>query len=336
LSAAEQFPADRAEPPGGRRRAWLAALLSLIAPGTGQVYNGSGRLGGELFAAFIALDLMTIALLSHIASKSAFLAILLLAASELGLRLGAAIEAFRAARRVRPETWMVWQRGWVYLLLIVALPVFNFIAYPATYSARSFYAPSAAMVPTLLVGDYCIVDTRYYRSHAPGRGDVAVFHLSKDPSVDYIKRIVGLPGDRIQMRHGLLYVNDEPAGRRSAGDYEYEEFGRSQHFHLYVENLPRGSGESSYEHPIIKVGDDGPLDNTPVHEVPADHYFALGDNRDNSLDSRMLSTFGYVPAKNLIGHVEFLSFSAVGSARWWQIWRWPSAIRYGRVLSDVH
>ncbi len=95
-------------------------------------------------------------------------------------------------------------------------------------------------------------------------------------------------------------------------------------------------GESPVEHCIIKVGNNGALDNTPVYDVPPGHYFAMGDNRDNSQDSRVLSAVGYIPAENLVGKAQFLFFSTDGSARWWEIWKWPFAIRYRRLFHGVH
>jgi signal peptidase I len=212
------------------------------------------------------------------------------------------------------------------------------------------------MVPTLLVGDYLFVSKFSYGysryslpfglplfsgriflpfSGLPERGDVTVFKLPTDPSTDYIKRIVGLPGDHIQMRHGELYINDQLVPRRAIDDYVYEEGGTTIVLHQYLESLPRGPGETVLEHPIIKVGNNGPLDNTPVYEVPPGHYFAMGDNRDNSQDSRVLSAVGYVPAENLVGRAQFLFFSTTGAARWWEVWKWPFAIRYRRLLNGV-
>jgi signal peptidase I len=227
-----------------------------------------------------------------------------------------------------------------------------------TVAYEPFNIPSGSMVPTLLVGDYLFVSKFSYGysryslpfglplfsgrvllpglSHPPQRGDVAVFKLPTDPSTDYIKRIVGLPGDHIQMRHGELYINDQLVPRRPAGDYSYEEGGVNVVLHEYTESLPRGPGEEPFEHPIIKVGDNGPLDNTPVYDVPPGHYFAMGDNRDNSQDSRVLSAVGYVPAENLVGKAQFLFFSTDGWARWWEIWKWPFALRYGRLFHGVN
>lgn len=226
-----------------------------------------------------------------------------------------------------------------------------------TVAYEPFNIPSGSMVPTLLVGDYLFVSKFSYGysryslpfglplfsgriylpfSEKPQRGDVAVFKLPTDPSVDYIKRIVGLPGDQIQMRHGELYINDQLVPRRPFGEYLYEE-GRSVIvLKQYLEALPRGPGMPPKEHRIIEVSNDGPLDNTPVYTVPPDHYFAMGDNRDNSQDSRVLSAVGYIPAENLVGKAQFIFFSTDGSARWWEIWKWPFAIRYSRLFEGIH
>jgi len=225
-----------------------------------------------------------------------------------------------------------------------------------TVAYEPFNIPSGSMVPTLLVGDYLFVSKFTYGysryslplglplfsgriylpvSHAPERGDVAVFKLPTDPSTDYIKRIVGLPGDHIQMRHGQLYINDQLVPRRPIDDYVYEEGGISVVLHQFIESLPREPGEPPLEHHIIKVGNNGPLDDTPVYEVPPGHYFAMGDNRDNSQDSRVLSAVGYVPAENLVGKAQFLFFSTDGSAHLWEFWKWPFAIRYFRLFHGV-
>jgi signal peptidase I len=227
-----------------------------------------------------------------------------------------------------------------------------------TVAYEPFNIPSGSMVPTLLTGDYLFVSKFSYGysryslpfglplfsgrlevpgvSHKPQRGDVAVFKLPTDTSTDYIKRIVGLPGDHIQMRHGELYINDQEVPRRPAGDYEYSEGGTVVVLHRYIESLPRGPGQPPYQHPIIKIGDDGPLDNTPVYDVPPGHYFGMGDNRDNSQDSRVLSVVGYIPAQNLVGKAQFLFFSTNGKWPWWEFWMWPFEIRYDRLFHGIH
>jgi signal peptidase I len=228
-----------------------------------------------------------------------------------------------------------------------------------TVAYEPFNIPSGSMVPTLLVGDYLFVSKFSYGysryslplglplfsgripmplvSHAPRRGDVAVFKLPTDPSTDYIKRIVGLPGDHIQMVHGELYINDQLVPRRPDPSCRNDDAGIPMAMQIgYRESLPRGPGQAPVEHCIIKVGNDGPLDNTPVYDVPPGDYFGMGDNRDNSQDSRVLSAVGYIPAENLVGRAQFVFFSTNGDARWWEVWKWPFAVRYGRLFHGIH
>jgi signal peptidase I len=217
-----------------------------------------------------------------------------------------------------------------------------------------FNIPSGSSIPTLLVGDYLFVSKFSYGyaahsfdlglllfsgrisisglSHMPERGDVIVFKLPTDNSTDYIKRLIGLPGDHIQMRDGILYINGRACPRRRIEDYLYQERnGAVIPIAQYIETLPNGR-----EHAIIKMTNHGPLDNTQVYNVPLGEYFMMGDNRDNSLDSRVLSAVGYVPAENLIGRAEFIFFSTDGSARVWEIWKWPFATRYNRLFTGIH
>ncbi len=218
-----------------------------------------------------------------------------------------------------------------------------------TVAYEPFNIPSGSMVPTLLVGDYLFVSkfsygySRYSLPfglplfsgriffHSPERGDVVVFKLPTDNSTDYIKRVIGLPGDHIQMKNGILFINGQPIPRRRTEDYLYQE-GNGAVIPLaqYIETLPNG-----VQHRIIEMSDNGPLDNTQEYVVPPGDYFMMGDNRDNSQDSRVLSAVGYVPAENLIGKAQFIFFSTNGTARLWEIWKWPFAIRYGRLFHGV-
>lgn len=227
-----------------------------------------------------------------------------------------------------------------------------------TIAYEPFNIPSGSMIPTLLVGDYLFVSKFSYGysryslpfglplfsgrfdvpglSHQPQRGDVTVFKLPTDTSTDYIKRIVGLPGDHIQVRHGQLYINDQQVPRQPDQSCRNEDAGVPLTMQQgYIEQLPRGPGQPPVAHCIIKIGDDGPLDNTPVYEVPPGHFFGMGDNRDNSQDSRVLSVVGYIPAENLVGKAQFIFFSTDGSARLWEFWQWPLAVRYGRLFSPI-
>jgi signal peptidase I len=213
-----------------------------------------------------------------------------------------------------------------------------------TVVAEPYTVPSGSMLPTLLVGDE-LIGAKYaygygkYSSpiglmpdfsgrlfdRAPERGDVVVFRLPREPSVTFVKRLIGLPGDRIQMRAGRLYINDAPVPRREVGQWGSET--------LYIETLPGGR-----EHDIIERSDADRYDDTPVFEVPAGHYFMMGDNRDDSVDSRIAPRdggVGFVPAENLVARADRLLLSRDTSVGWRDVARWPQAFRPDRFLGRI-
>ena len=210
-----------------------------------------------------------------------------------------------------------------------------------------FNIPSGSMIPTLLVGDYLFVSKYSYGysrysfpfgvapfdgrifEKPPKRGDVAVFRQPQNESVAFIKRIVGLPGDRMQVVNGVLRINDIAVNRNRKGFTNASDGYNVIRFAVYEETLPNGK---SYL--IQERSDDDLLDNTNVFLVPEGHYFTMGDNRDNSRDSRTTSV-GMVPAENLIGRAERLFFSHNNSANLWEVWNWPVAIRYGRLGDGI-
>jgi signal peptidase I len=218
-----------------------------------------------------------------------------------------------------------------------------------TVAYEPFNIPSGSMEPTLLVGDYLFVSKFSYGysryslpfglplfsgrifASPPKRGDIAVFKLPRDNSTDYIKRVIGLPGDRIQVKAGRLYINEQLVPRERM-EADNRDGGGPFRPAQYVETLPGG-----VRHRIIELSDSAQFDNTDVFTVPAGHYFMMGDNRDNSSDSRDPNGgVGYVPAENLVGRAEFLFFSTNGSARLWEVWKWPFAIRYTRPFESIH
>lgn len=210
-----------------------------------------------------------------------------------------------------------------------------------------FNIPSGSMVPTLLVGDYLFVSKFSYgysrysfpfgivpfsgriAEEKPERGDVVVFRQPTDVSIAFIKRVVGLPGDRIQVKDGILHINGVQVKRTYLGKTTARNALYAIDFKVYEESLPNGT-----KHYIQERSDNDSLDNTVEFTVLEDHYFMMGDNRDNSRDSRT-SSVGMVPAENLIGKAQTLFYSHDGSARIWEIWKWPFAIRYGRLGDSI-
>ena len=211
-----------------------------------------------------------------------------------------------------------------------------------------FNIPSGSMKPTLLVGDYLFVSKFAYGysrysvplglplfsgrifERLPERGDVVVFKLPSDNKTDYIKRVVGLPGDRIQVLNGVLQINGTPVKLERVGDFDEDFDGRTVAVPMLQEQLPEGR-----RHLILDLTPNGSLDNTGIYLVPPGHVFAMGDNRDNSLDSRV-ENVGYIPVENLIGRAEVLFFSVNSQASFWQPWTWPWGIRYGRLFTLIH
>jgi signal peptidase I len=223
-----------------------------------------------------------------------------------------------------PAQSLSWWKG-LRSLFLGAVLLFAAIASLVGFRAflyQPFSTPSGSMKPTLLIGDYFVVAKYAYgygRYSFPGSsslfagrvlaaqpryGDVAVFRLPREPLTDYVKRVVGLPGDRIQVTHGLLHINGTPVERERLEDLvETDASGRTRRGKQWRETLSNGASYLT-----LDLVDDGYFDNTPVYEVPAGHYFMMGDNRDNSEDSRV-GRFGYVPFENFIGRVDRIIFS---------------------------
>lgn len=216
-----------------------------------------------------------------------------------------------------------------------------------TVLIQPFSIPSGSMRPTLLEGDYLFV-TKWaygYSRHSlpfspdlfsgriwgaePERGDVVVFKYPPNPSLDYIKRVIGLPGDTIEMREGVLHINGEPLPREMIGlveDVDITETTRP--VEVWRETMPNGVTYDTLDLSPNSIGD-----TTREFEVPAGHYFMMGDNRDNSTDSRF--SVGYVPYDHLVGRANIIFFSMSGGASPLEIWRWPTEVRFGRLFNMV-
>ena len=225
------------------------------------------------------------------------------------------------------------------LLFVLALKVLVFLPYTI---------PSASMEPNLYEGDYIIVSTYSYGYsrhsiplspplfsgriffHEPARGDVVVFKLPRDNKTDYIKRVIGLPGDQVQVKAGAVYVNGKPI-RRTAKPAGTEDMGGGliQPVQRFEETLANGR-----RYLTNSYGSNGEVENTGVYLVPQGEYFVMGDNRDNSLDSRFPKEVGvgFVPAENLVGRARFVLLSWHPGASLFKPWTWVTNARIGRFF----
>lgn len=227
--------------------------------------------------------------------------------------------------------------------LILALIVRVFLFQP-------FNIPSGSMIPTLLIGDYLFVSKYSYGysrysfpfgldlfsgrvwAADPERGDVVVFKLPRDNETDYIKRVIGLPGDEIQMVNGVLHINGTPVPKEKVDDYVVKEpSGRERYMARFRETLPNG-----VSYPVLDLVQSSFGDNTEVYRVPEDHFFMMGDNRDNSTDSRFLSEVGFVPFENLVGKAQVIFFSIDERSSFWEFWKWPTSVRWSRMFDVVN
>ncbi len=228
----------------------------------------------------------------------------------------------------------------ILIAIFIALLIRSFIFEP-------FNIPSGSMKPNLLVGDFIFVSKYSYGfskhslpfsiplipgkifSNTPERGDVVVFKTPENNRTDYIKRVIGLPGDKIEIKNGIIFINGSEILRKKLNDFiDTDNKTSNKRVRMYNEYFFKK------EIKILDITDNGIADNTQLFNVPDNHFFVMGDNRDNSQDSRFISTVGFIPYENLVGKAQFIFFS-LENARFLQIWKWPNSIRYERIFQKI-
>ncbi len=228
----------------------------------------------------------------------------------------------------------------IFIAIFIALLIRSFVFEP-------FNIPSGSMKPNLLVGDFIFVSKYSYGfskhslpfsiplipgkifSNTPERGDVVVFKTPENNRTDYIKRVIGLPGDKIEIKNGIIFINGSEILRKKLNDFiDTDNKSSNKRVRMYNEYF------FNKEINILDITDNGIADNTQLFNVPENHFFVMGDNRDNSQDSRFISTVGFIPYENLVGKAQFIFFS-LENARFLQIWKWPNSIRYERIFQKI-
>ncbi|MCR6632119.1 MAG: signal peptidase I [Magnetospirillum sp.] len=254
------------------------AVVSLWVPGFAQIIAGTAAIGWALFAIYVAAC-VTLHISASLALFLAGLAAVLISV------LSSEVLLFR-----RRE--VVLSKGKVGALFIVMMIVSGLSS--AGPELRAFSMGSGSMLPSLKAGE--VILAREAAAEEMRRGDIIVFRKPSDNKTDYVKRLVGLPGERIQLKGGVVFVNGTPVQRQRIDDFAtLDNNGNVMRAPQYMEVFPDGVRDKIIEY----AGDNGVADNTPEYVVPDRHFFVMGDNRDNSADSRFLTEVGYIPFENV-------------------------------------
>jgi len=282
-----------------QRKPWLAALLSFLCPGLGQLYNGNMKLALSALPVGALLTLFTSFYLFDTLNK-------LLTALALGFVFDTiyAVQAYREAKRLGSIERGRYQSWWVYIafaVVLYGLPDAYGLLLPERF--LSFQIPSESMVPNLLIGDRLVADGWAYWKKEPVRGDVVVFKFPRDESIVYVKRLVGLPGDKVELKEGVLFINDKEMPQTKLGAGE-----KRDGFEMvkYEELL----GEKRH---VLQRAEYSPFPSFGPTTVPSGEYFMMGDNRDRSSDGR---AWGFVRRDQLLGRMTFVYFSWDSAKGW--------------------
>ena len=308
-----------------RRRWWLAGLLSFLVPGLGQVYNGQETKGLFYYVVLsvwggLAIGLLCYLLKSPITPMNIGI-ICLLALISMIVWILIIFESIRTARRISSDyTLKRYNRWYIYLLVILIIRLVDYSVETVIVKnkiVKAYKIPAGSMMPTLLMGDHFICDLSYYRSHNPKRGDIVVFKWPMDESKDFVKRIIGIPGDTIQIINDDVYINNEKLELKFVGKC----------------SLKHGIGADIYQETLGNVSYQI-LDQNKRYEyfgpitVPEGEYFVMGDNRDYSSDSRH---WGMVKRHQIYGKPAFIYFSLDRKIPAWNIFGRLSSIRFSRI-----
>jgi signal peptidase I len=273
-----------------KRRPIIAFLLSFVTPGLGQIYNGRFKKGIILYL----IDLLIVVILMFSGLFSIFYGAIISLVIILGFSIFIWLDALFDAIKLKEVPLKRYNKWYIYLVIFL---ISAFVVQPVISSAikknvvRAYKIPASSMEPTLLVGDYFLVDMKIYKSEKPKRGDIVIFEFPKDPSKDFIKRVIATEGEKIEIIRNKIYINDQLI------DDPWSHF-----------TMPRSS-----------IEDYGPV------RVPEGSLFVMGDNRDNSQDSRF---WGFVKVNKVKGKAFIIYFSWDGYAqtllnkiRWTRLWK---------------
>jgi signal peptidase I len=310
--------------------AW-GAILSLIVPGLGQIYAGYWRLGTAFLAIIVALLLGESVIANLLVPTQLMLiVVILVTATTLVLKIGTAIDAARRISISRTRLKVSWYKS-TWFAAIVYISVFGIISSALPHSWGRVSINSGSNVPALLVGDDILaIPTKQEADFS--RGDIVVFRPPGDPSTYYIKRVIGLPGDTVQMTNGQLFINGTLVPTTVVGNYIDTTSGGPVVATDLLEHLPGGKVNQ-----ILKETNQGYANNTPLFTVPAGDLFMMGDNRDDSEDSRFMDgPVGYVPMKNVTAKAAGVFYSIDRRYPLYEFWYWPTEIRWDRLFKIIH
>lgn len=261
------------------RKPWLAGILTILTIGLGHLYAGEARKG---LVFYLAQGILLVIFVPLLFVRPSLVILFLLIVFSLSYLIYSLIDAVKIARKNKVSyqlkkynKWYIYVACWVIAAFIIQPVIETSIK---KYIIQAYKIPSGTMTPTLLPGDHILVDKFIYKNHEPQRGDLIIFPFPEDPTTTFVKRLIGLEGDKIEIRDKQLYINDE----------KYTE-----HYIVHIDS-------------IIMPPEKGPRDNFGPVVVPDGNYFVMGDNRDNSYDSRF---FKFVDKKTVEGKVKSIYWS---------------------------